>query len=135
MGLSKSTKLYTQLTLSIILFLAELLVGYAVNSIALVADAFHMLNDVVSLIIAVYAVKLAQDTKYNPKYSYGLQRAEVLGALINAVLLLGLCLSIVAEAIPRFFQPKALSLFCWSVVPDWLLIYSEFSCSGTIMVT
>ncbi|KAJ9079229.1 Zinc resistance conferring protein [Entomophthora muscae] len=106
MGLSKSTKLYIQLTLSIALFFAELLIGYAVNSIALIADAFHMLNDVVSLVIAVYAVKLAQDTKYNPKYSYGLQRAEVLGALINAVLLLGLCLSIVAEAIPRFFDPK-----------------------------
>ncbi|KAJ9064462.1 Zinc resistance conferring protein [Entomophthora muscae] len=57
MGLSKSTKLYIQLTLSIALFFAELLIGYAVNSIALIADAFHMLNDVVSLVIAVYAVK------------------------------------------------------------------------------
>lgn len=105
MGLSKTTKLYIQLSLSVILFFTELIVGYWVGSIALVADAFHMLNDVVSLVIAVYAVKLAQDTRYNPKYSYGLQRAEVLGALINAVLLLGLCLTIVAEAIPRFFEP------------------------------
>ncbi|KAI9292894.1 cation efflux protein [Neoconidiobolus thromboides FSU 785] len=105
MGLSKTTKLYIQLTLSVILFFTELIVGYWVGSIALVADAFHMLNDVVSLVIAVYAVKLSENTKYDPNYTYGLQRAEVLGALINAVLLLGLCLTIVAEAIPRFFKP------------------------------
>jgi len=109
MGLSKTSKLYIQLISSITLFFTELIVGYWVGSIALIADAFHMLNDVVSLVIAVYAVKLAEDTKYNPKYSYGLQRAEVLGALINAVLLLGLCLTIVAEAVPRFFEPVEIS--------------------------
>lgn len=58
MGLSKQTKLYIQLGFSCLLFFTELGVGYWVGSIALIADAFHMLNDVVSLIIAVYAVKV-----------------------------------------------------------------------------
>jgi zinc transporter 1 len=58
MKISKSAKLWIQLTLSVALLLAELIIGYMVNSIALIADAFHMLNDVVSLFIAVYAVKV-----------------------------------------------------------------------------
>ncbi|KAJ9054763.1 Zinc resistance conferring protein [Entomophthora muscae] len=99
------SKLYIQLTLSIVLFLSELVVGYVANSIALVADAFHLLNDIASLIIAIYALRLASKEDYDPKYSYGMHRAETLGALINAVLLIGLCFTIFFEAIPRFFQP------------------------------
>jgi zinc transporter 1 len=56
--LSKSTKLGIQLGLSLILMIAELVIGYSVNSIALIADSFHMLNDVISLAIALYAVRV-----------------------------------------------------------------------------
>nr|KAJ3418118.1 hypothetical protein HK105_000318 [Polyrhizophydium stewartii] len=52
--------------------------------------------------------QLASATKFNPSYTYGLQRAEVLGALINGVSLLALCFSITIEAIQRFFVPVVL---------------------------
>lgn len=81
----------------------EIIVGYSVGSLALVADSFHMLNDVMSLIVALYALKLAEDTTRSNKYSYGWQRAEILGALINGVFLLALCFSIFLEAIERMF--------------------------------
>lgn len=80
--------------------------GYSVGSLALVADSFHMLNDVMSLVVALYAVKLSQSgsEKRDPRYSYGWQRAEILGALINGVFLLALCFSIFMEALERLFN-------------------------------
>jgi solute carrier family 30 (zinc transporter), member 1 len=59
-----------------------------------------------SLIVALYAIKLAKKQTTSPKYSYGWQRAEILGALINGVFLLALCLSIFLEAVQRFFEPQ-----------------------------
>ncbi|GET01401.1 zinc/cadmium resistance protein [Rhizophagus clarus] len=71
----------------------------------LIADSFHMLNDIFSLVIALYALKLASKTTFSSKYSYGWQRAEILGALVNGVFLVALCLSIFLQAIERFIDP------------------------------
>ncbi|OLL22740.1 Zinc homeostasis factor 1 [Neolecta irregularis DAH-3] len=73
------------------------------------AAADPQLNDVFSLIVALYAVKLAGSRKASSEYSYGWQRAEILGALINGVFLLALCLSIFLEAVQRFFEPQEIS--------------------------
>lgn len=62
------------------------------------------LNDVCSLIVALQALKLAESSEASAKLSYGWQRAEVLGALINGVFLLALCFSIGMEAIARFIN-------------------------------
>ena len=67
----------------------------------LVADATQQLNDVISLVVALQALKLAENSTSSSKYSYGWQRAEVLGALINGVFLLALCFSIGLEAVNR----------------------------------
>jgi zinc transporter 1 len=81
MAFSKSTKIIILLVIDTLFFLLELSVGYAVHSLALVADAFHMLNDVLSLCVGLWAVKIS-DSKTNSKsYTYGWQRAETLGAL------------------------------------------------------
>ena len=91
-----------------------------------------MLNDVMSLIVALYAVKLASKpscglsrlrafsygsttdifhitSETAAKNSYGWQRSEVLGALVNGVFLLALCFSIFMEAIERFFNVSEIS--------------------------
>jgi zinc transporter 1 len=86
-------------------FIIELVVGYATGSIALIADSFHMLSDVASIVVAYYAVRLAKKSDAGPRYTYGLQRAEILGALMNSVSLLTLCVTIFLEAIQRFFEP------------------------------
>ncbi|CAG8508288.1 2715_t:CDS:2 [Ambispora gerdemannii] len=106
MGISRQSRITILLVIDTFFFLLEIIVGSSVNSLALVADSFHMLNDVISLIVALYAVKLAARTTFSSKYSYGWQRAEVLGALVNGVFLLALCFSIFIEAIQRFFDPK-----------------------------
>lgn len=68
--------------------------------------------------VALYAIKLAAKQTTSPKYSYGWQRAEILGALINGVFLLALCLSIFLEAIQRFFEPQRKMLFTSDLITD-----------------
>ncbi|KAF4555826.1 putative zinc/cadmium resistance protein [Elsinoe fawcettii] len=109
MGLSKSTRISILLAIDSVFFLIELVIGYAVHSLALVADSFHMLNDVLSLLVGLWAVKVAQQKTNSKMYTYGWQRAETLGALVNGVFLVALCLSIFLEAIQRFVEPQEVS--------------------------
>ncbi|ESK87843.1 hypothetical protein Moror_15291 [Moniliophthora roreri MCA 2997] len=104
MGLSRATRIKLLLAIDVIFFFVELIVGYAVGSLALVADSFHMLNDVMSLVVALYAIKLTSENATDSRYSYGWHRAEILAALINGVFLLALCFSIFLEAMQRFFS-------------------------------
>lgn len=71
MGLSKSTRIMILLGIDTVFFLLELIVGYAVHSLALVADSFHMLNDVLSLLVGLWAVKVAQQKTSSKMYTYG----------------------------------------------------------------
>ncbi|TFK30513.1 cation efflux protein [Coprinopsis marcescibilis] len=109
MAWSRSTRITILLIIDIVFFFVELIVGYSVGSLALVADSFHMLNDVMSLIVALYAIRLTNANKIDSRYSYGWHRAEILAALVNGVFLLALCFSISLEAIVRFFGEPEIS--------------------------
>ncbi|KAJ0322517.1 hypothetical protein COL5a_008747 [Colletotrichum fioriniae] len=104
MAWSKSTRISIMLAIDVVFFLVELIVGLVVKSLALTADAFHMLNDIISLCVGLWAVAVARKATTD-KYSYGWLRAEILGAFFNAVFLIALCVSIILEAITRFFDP------------------------------
>lgn len=108
-------------------FFLELVVGYAVHSLALVADSFHMLNDVISLLVGLWAVKVANQKNNSKTYTYGWQRAETLGALVNGVFLVALCLSIFLEAIQRFVEPQEVSH------PKLVLIVGSFGLASNII--
>ncbi|GAB6021249.1 hypothetical protein CHUAL_003864 [Chamberlinius hualienensis] len=83
-------------------FLVEIICGYVTNSMALVADSFHMLSDIAALIIAFLSVKMSP--KKWSKNTFGWARAEVLGALVNAVFLVALCFSILVESLKRLYE-------------------------------
>ncbi|KAL4886805.1 cation efflux protein [Aspergillus karnatakaensis] len=106
MGLSKTNRIIILLVIDSAFFLLELIAGYSVHSLALVADSFHMLNDVISLLVGLWAVKVANRETSSKMYTYGWQRAETLGALVNGVFLVALCLSIFLEAIQRLVEPQ-----------------------------
>lgn len=55
---SRSARLTLQLIFTIIFFLVELIVGTVVNSLALVSDSFHMLSDVLAMVVALYAIRV-----------------------------------------------------------------------------
>ncbi|CAF4798692.1 unnamed protein product [Rotaria sp. Silwood1] len=75
---TKTFRLLSMLSLTFTYFIIELVVGQITNSVALVADAFHMLSDVISLVIAIAAVRMAKRSSH--KNTYGWVRAEVVGA-------------------------------------------------------
>lgn len=82
-------------------FAVELTTSVLINSIALLADAGHMLTDVVAVFMGLAAVTLARRGSSSPARTYGWHRAEVFTAVANAVLLVGVAAFILYEAIKR----------------------------------
>src|SRR5690348_15045289 len=78
--------------------------GFTANSMALLADAGHNLGDVLGLIVAWGGGRMAQ-TGSSPRFTYGLKKASILAALINALFLLVAIGAIGAEAIRRLIHP------------------------------
>ena len=84
-----------------IFFVVELTTALAINSIALLADAGHMLTDLVAMFMGLTAVLMARRGSTSPSRTYGWHRAEVFTAVANAVLLLGVAAFILYEAFER----------------------------------
>lgn len=83
---------------------AEVVGGLWTGSLALLADAAHMLTDAGGLALALIAIRFAERPA-TPQKTYGYVRMEVLSALTNAVVLLVLTVYILYEAYQRFFDP------------------------------
>ena len=84
--------------------LLEFAGGMLTRSLALLADAGHMLTDVAGLALAVAAIRFARRPA-TPDRTYGYYRVEILAALSNAVVLIGISLFILYEAYRRFVEP------------------------------
>jgi cobalt-zinc-cadmium efflux system protein len=84
--------------------IVEAVGGFAVNSLALLADASHMLTDAAALGLALFAMRYAERPA-TPQKSFGYYRVEVLAALANAVVLLLISFYILYEAWRRFSRP------------------------------
>src|SRR3984885_6700911 len=82
-------------------FIVELTTALLTGSIALLADAGHILTDVAATFMGLCAVILAQRGSPSPARTYGWHRAEVFTAVANAVLLIGVATIILREAIGR----------------------------------
>ena len=83
---------------------AEVVGGLLTHSLALLADAGHMLTDVGGLALALLAIRFAERPA-TPERTYGYYRMEILAALTNAVVLIGISLYILYEAYERFRNP------------------------------
>jgi cobalt-zinc-cadmium efflux system protein len=85
-------------------FIVEVVGGFITNSLALLADAAHMLTDVGGLALALFATWIAQKPATLAK-TYGYYRVEILAALVNAVVLFLISFYILFEAYWRFKEP------------------------------
>lgn len=85
-------------------FLIELAGGIYANSLALLADAAHMLTDLGALGLSLFALKIAVRPATHEK-TYGYLRAEILAAFANGIFLILLALFIFYEAYQRFQEP------------------------------
>ena len=84
--------------------LAEVAGAWITQSLALLADAGHMLTDVAGLALALLAIRFAERPA-TPERTYGYYRIEILAALMNGVVLIGISLYILYEAYERFRNP------------------------------
>lgn len=84
--------------------IVEAIGGFLTNSLALLADAGHMLSDAISLAIALIAFKLGEKVASHRK-TFGYKRFEILAAVLNGVTLILISLYIFYEAIKRFANP------------------------------
>ncbi|MCG5432146.1 cation diffusion facilitator family transporter [Mycobacterium sp. MYCO198283] len=84
-----------------VFFVVELVTALRIDSIALLADAGHMLTDLVAMFMGVVAVLLASHGGASPARTYGWHRAEVFAAVANAALLLGVAGFVLYEAVHR----------------------------------
>jgi cobalt-zinc-cadmium efflux system protein len=82
----------------------EAIFGFTANSMALLSDAGHNLSDVLGLVIA-WAGGLMAQSGSSPRFTYGLKKASILAALINALFLMVAVGAIGAEAIRRLLSP------------------------------
>lgn len=88
--------------------LVELITALYSHSLALLADAGHMLTDVGAIILALIALWFASKPATSEK-TYGYYRSEILAGFLNAILLVAVSLAILYEAYERFRQPPVVA--------------------------
>ena len=86
----------------------EVVAGLLTHSLALLADAGHMLTDVAGLLLALFAIAIAERPA-TPRHTYGLYRVEIIAAMVNAGLLLGISGYVMFEAVARLRAPLAVA--------------------------
>jgi len=113
-GSARRRALASALAITVSFTIVEVIGGFLTGSLAVLADAVHMLSDNVALALALAAVWLAAKPA-TPERTYGYKRAEVLVALANGATLVALAIWIFVEAIRRLQSPE-------TVLAGWMLV-------------
>lgn len=110
---------------------AEVIGGLITGSLALLADAAHMLSDNIALGLALFAFWLA-DRPPTPNWSFGYKRAEILAALFNGVTIVAVSIWIFYEAYSRFQDPP-------EILGGWMMVVAVIglvvNLSGALILT
>lgn len=110
-------RLLLTLVLAAVYMVAEVVGGLLTNSLALLADAGHMLSDVAALGLSLFAIWIAERPP-TPQRSFGYYRTEILAALVNAATLIAASIYILVEAYGRMREPPEVqgALMMWIAV-------------------
>lgn len=107
-GAGVSRSLSIALGITLVLLVGEAVGGWLANSLALLADAGHVLTDGAALMLALFVTWLARQPG-KPEKTWGYLRWEILAALFNAATLLVISAWIVVEAVIRFRTPEPIA--------------------------
>ena len=118
-GSLKGRNLFFSIVLNLAISVAQTIGGILSGSMALLSDALHNFSDVLSLCISYVAHRLAA-RKFTARYTFGLQRAEILAAFINSAALIGIAIYLGFEAFNRLMHPHNID----SMIVVWLAIAS-----------
>lgn len=100
-------RMLVALAINVVLFAAEAIGGFLTGSLAVLADAGHLLADVGSIVLALIAARLATLPAAGRR-TFGYQRSEVLAALVNGLLLVAVSIGVAIAAIGRFSDPPGI---------------------------
>jgi len=106
-GTSKKNLLIT-MALNFFITIAEVIGGFISGSLSLISDALHNFSDGIAIIITYIAMRLSKRPK-TFKYTFGLKRAEIIAAIINASSLIIISFFLIKEAIERFYHPTEIT--------------------------
>ena len=119
-------RLWSAFGLLVVFMIVEAIAALTTGSLALLSDAGHMFTDVLGIGMALAAITATRRATDDPQRTFGLYRLEVLAALANAVLLFGVAIYVLVEAVRRFDRPadragrpdagRSRSSACW---PTW----------------
>jgi cobalt-zinc-cadmium efflux system protein len=108
------------------IFVFQLIGGIFSNSLALIADSFHVVVDLLSIGVALFALKLSQRS-HSSKLTFGFHRAEIIAAFINGIFLVIAAALILYEAYQRFLEPHEID-------PILLLIFASVALSANVLM-
>lgn len=91
--------------LNVLITITEFIGGFVSGSLGLISDAFHNLEDSLSIVIS-YAANVIGKRKNNTKKTFGYKRAEILAAFVNSIVLVVITLMMVFESFRRLSQPQ-----------------------------
>jgi cobalt-zinc-cadmium efflux system protein len=118
-------RLAVVLSVTVIVLIAEVVGAFLSGSLALLADAGHMLTDVAGLTLAFFASVLARRPATDQR-TWGFRRAEVLAAAAQAAVLLAVGIFVLAEAVKRLFSPP-------EVTAGLMLVFGVIGLVGNIV--
>jgi len=100
--------LFITMALNFFITVAEVIGGLISGSLSLISDALHNFSDGIAIIITYIAMRLSKKPR-TFKYTFGLKRAEIIAAIINASTLIIISFFLIKEAILRFYTPSPIA--------------------------
>lgn len=105
---TSETALFVTMALNFGITIAEVIGGFMSGSLSLLSDAMHNFSDGIAIITTFIAIRLSRRPR-SVKYTFGLKRAEILAAVINASTLIIISFFLIKESIARFSQPTPIA--------------------------
>ncbi len=100
-----TTRLFITMTLNFVITITELIGGVVSGSLSLISDALHNFSDGIAIIISYIAIRLNRKA-VNQNFTFGFKRAEIIAAVFNASVLIGISLYLFVESYHRFVSPE-----------------------------
>jgi cation diffusion facilitator family transporter len=107
-SIAKRNTLYATI-LTFVMMIAEITAGMIFNSMALLADGWHMSSHALALGLSFFAYAMATKYKSDIRFSFGTYKIEILGAYTSAILLMEVAFFMAYHSIERFFNPVDIS--------------------------
>ncbi|WP_029521574.1 cation diffusion facilitator family transporter [Persephonella sp. IF05-L8] len=124
--MENKNKLFVAIALNILIVIAQIVAGLYSGSLALITDAVHNFQDVVSLIIAYIAI-IFMAKKPTRRMTFGYLRSEVMAGFINSAFLLGAIFLIILNSIERLFKSEEVQSIYLIVIGGIAFIINAFS--------